>query len=132
MSSTFGAYVRGRELGGSSDRSRASVCVYGRTVLNHNWAGEELIEQIRERSLGSYNRPVSGADYDGFWPYRLREYYQVRNHVIDPTSLLVDRCVRRTKTDRIDAVTQPCAVIGSETCQNCHYQIAVGSIFMFI
>jgi transposase len=43
------------------------------------------------------------ASYDGFWLHRLLEGHGVRNHVIDPASLQVDRRVRRAKTDRIDA-----------------------------
>src|ERR1700745_1017224 len=40
------------------------------------------------------------ASYDGFWLHRLLEGHGVRNHVIDPASLQVDRRVRRGKTDR--------------------------------
>jgi transposase len=43
------------------------------------------------------------AGYDGFWLHRLLEGHGVRNQVIDPASLQVDRRVRRAKTDRIDA-----------------------------
>jgi transposase len=43
------------------------------------------------------------ASYDGFWLHRLLEGHGVRNHVIDPASLQVDRRARRAKTDRIDA-----------------------------
>src|SRR5262249_58013252 len=42
------------------------------------------------------------AGYDGFWLHRLLEAHGVRNHVLDPASLLVNRRARRAKTDRID------------------------------
>ena len=42
------------------------------------------------------------AGYDGFWLHRLLEAQGVRNHVIDPASLQVDRRARRAKTDGID------------------------------
>jgi transposase len=41
--------------------------------------------------------------YDGFWLHRQLEAHGVRNYVIDPASLQVDRWARRVKTDRIDA-----------------------------
>src|SRR6202030_4440474 len=43
------------------------------------------------------------AGYDGFWLHRLLEAHGIRNYVIDPASLQVDRRARRVKTDRIDA-----------------------------
>jgi transposase len=42
------------------------------------------------------------AGYDGFWPHRLLEAHGIRNYVIDPVSVQVDRRARRAKTDRID------------------------------
>src|SRR6202022_3910274 len=42
------------------------------------------------------------AGYDGFWLHRLLEAHGIRNYVIDPASLQVDRRMRRVKTDRID------------------------------
>ena len=42
------------------------------------------------------------AGYDGFWLHRLLEAHGIRNYVIDPASLQVDRRARRVKTDRID------------------------------
>ena len=42
------------------------------------------------------------AGYDGFWLHRLLEAHGVRNHVIDPASVPVDRRARRAKTDNID------------------------------
>ena len=43
------------------------------------------------------------AGYDGFWLHRLLEAHGVRNHVIDPASVQVDRRARRVKTDHVDA-----------------------------
>ena len=42
------------------------------------------------------------AGYDGFWLHRLLEAHGIRNYVIDPASLQVDRRARRAKTDRVD------------------------------
>ena len=66
-----------------------------------------LIDRVRERAarvLGRASAVVScyEAGYDGFWLHRLLEAHGVRNHVLDPASLLVNRRARRAKTDRID------------------------------
>jgi transposase len=42
------------------------------------------------------------AGSDGFWLHRLLEAHGVRNYVIDPASLQVDRRARRAKTDGVD------------------------------
>jgi transposase len=42
------------------------------------------------------------AGYDGFWLHRLLEEDGVRNYVIDPASLQIDRRARRVKTDNTD------------------------------
>ena len=74
-----------------------------------DWKGLlELIERIRTRVARELNRPVEviscyEAGYDGFWLHRLLEAHGVRNLVIDPASLQVDRRARRAKTDKIDA-----------------------------
>src|SRR6516165_2989961 len=73
--------------------------------------GKELLglcERIRTRVARETKKRVEmvscyEAGYDGFWLHRLLEGHGVRNHVIDPASLQVDRRVRRAKTDRIDA-----------------------------
>ena len=67
----------------------------------------KLIERIRRqvgRELGRTVEVMScyEAGYDGFWLHRLLEAHGVRNHVLDPASLLVNRRARRAKTDRID------------------------------
>src|SRR6516225_2521545 len=73
-----------------------------------DWKGLlELIEKIRGRVARELNRPVEiiscyEASYDGFWLHRLLEAHGVRNYVIDPASIQVDRRARRAKTDNID------------------------------
>src|SRR5580704_6610237 len=67
----------------------------------------ELIEKIRTRIARELEQPVEviccyEAGYDGFWLHRLLEAHGIRNYVIDPASLQVDRRARRVKTDRID------------------------------
>ena len=43
------------------------------------------------------------AGRDGFWLPRVLEAEGIASHVMDPTSLQVDRRARRAKTDRLDA-----------------------------
>src|SRR5215475_13099545 len=67
----------------------------------------KLIERIRRqvgRELGRTVEIIScyEAGYDGFWLHRLLEAHGVRNYVIDPASIQVDRRARRAKTDNID------------------------------
>jgi transposase len=67
----------------------------------------ELIEKIRTRLARELKQPVElvccyEAGYDGFWLHRLLEANDIRNYVIDPASLQVDRRARRAKTDSID------------------------------
>jgi len=73
-----------------------------------DWKGLlELIARIRTRVIQALNRPVEvvscyEAGYDGFWLHRLLEAHGVRNYVVDPASVQVDRRARRVKTDRVD------------------------------
>lgn len=67
-----------------------------------------LIERLRARIVRATGQVVEviscyEAGYDGFWLHRSLEEHGVRNHVIDPASLQVDRRARGAKTDRIDA-----------------------------
>lgn len=57
------------------------------------------------RHLGREVRVVScyEAGYDGFWLDRLLREHGIENHVIDPSSIEVNRRARRAKTDRLDA-----------------------------
>src|SRR5262249_61730810 len=61
------------------------------------WAREKL-------GLGESARVVSlyEAGRDGFWLHRFLVAGGIENHVIDSSSLLVDRRKRRAKTDRLD------------------------------
>jgi transposase len=78
------------------------------TLQAYDWKGLlELIERIRTRVSQTFSRPVEvisyyEAGYDGFWLHRLLEAHGVRNFVIDPASVQVDRRARRVKTDNID------------------------------
>ena len=80
-------------------------------ISNHTVKGWkellELIDKIRTRVGRELKRPVEfiscyEAGYDGFWLHRLLEENGVRNYVIDPASLQVDRRARRVKTDNVD------------------------------
>ena len=80
-------------------------------ISNHTVKGRkellELIDKIRTRVGRELKRPVElvscyEVGYDGFWLHRLLEQNGVRNCVIDPASLQVDRRARRVKTDKID------------------------------
>jgi transposase len=73
-----------------------------------DWNGlRELIDKIRTRVGRELKQPVEivscyEAGYDGFWLHRLLEQAGVRNYVIDPASVQVDRRARRVKTDNVD------------------------------
>jgi transposase len=67
----------------------------------------DLCERIRTRVARETKKHVEivscyEAGYDGFWLHRLIEAHGIRNYVIDPASLQVDRRARRAKTDRVD------------------------------
>src|ERR1700739_2112466 len=67
----------------------------------------DLCERIRTRVARETKQRVEivscyEAGYDGFWLHRLLEAHGIRNYVIDPASLQVDRRARRAKTDRVD------------------------------
>jgi transposase len=67
----------------------------------------ELCDRIRTRVARETKERVEivscyEAGYDGFWIHRLIEAHGIRNYVIDPASLQVDRRARRAKTDRVD------------------------------
>ena len=80
-------------------------------ISNHTVKGWkellELIDKIRSRVGRELKRPAEfiscyEAGYDGFWLHRLLQENGVRNYVIDPASLQVDRRARRVKTDNVD------------------------------
>ena len=78
------------------------------TLRAGDWRGLlDLIARIRTLIVEALNRPVEviscyEAGYDGSWLHRVLEAHGVRNYVIDPASLQVDRRARRVKTDNID------------------------------
>jgi transposase len=79
-----------------------------RTLIGCKWKKLlELIEEVRARVSRETGRAVEviscyEAGYDGFWLHRQLSAHGIRNYVIDPASLQVDRRARRVKTDRID------------------------------
>jgi transposase len=67
----------------------------------------KLVERIRTQVARGLKKRVEvvscyEAGYDGFWLHRLLETRGIRNYVIDPASLQVDRRARRPKTDNAD------------------------------
>src|SRR5262252_3727016 len=67
----------------------------------------DLCERIRTRVARETKQRVEivacyEAGDDGFWLHRLLEAHGIRNYVIDPASLQVDRRARRVKTDHVD------------------------------
>jgi transposase len=67
-----------------------------------------LIEQARRVTARRSGKEVVRvcscyeAGYEGFWLHRVLVAAGIESHVVDPSSLLVDRRARRRKTDRID------------------------------
>jgi hypothetical protein len=67
-----------------------------------------LIKKIRTPVGREMKRPLETvcsyeAGYDGFWLHRLLETHGVRNYVVDPASVRLDRPGRRVQTDAVDA-----------------------------
>src|SRR4029077_15308512 len=85
-----------------------SAKISRRILSGGDWKGLlDLIEEVRARVSRETGRAVEivscyEAGYDGFWLHRLLEEHGIRNYVIDPASLQVDRRARRAKTDRVD------------------------------
>src|ERR1700692_1894902 len=85
-----------------------SAKISRRILSGGDWKGLlQSIEEVRARVGREMGRAVEvvscyEAGYDGFWLHRQLEAHGVRNYVIDPASLQVDRRARRVKTDRID------------------------------
>jgi transposase len=82
------------------------------TLQACDWTGLlELIVRIRTRVSQAFNRPAEviscyEAGYDGFWLHL--EAHGVRNFVIDPASVQVDRRARRVR--RIISTWDDCCV----------------------
>src|ERR1700726_1795132 len=85
-----------------------SAKISRRILSGCDWKGLlDLIEEVRARVSRETGRAVDvlscyEAGYDGFWLHRLLEAHGIRNYVIDPASLQVDRRARRAKTDKVD------------------------------
>ena len=67
-----------------------------------------LISSLRDRVARRLDTAIGvvccfEAGRDGFWLHRLLTAHGVSNHVLEPTSILVNRRARRAKTDRLDA-----------------------------
>src|SRR5258708_4838946 len=81
-----------------------------RTLIGCKWKRLlELIEEVRARVSRETGRAVEviscyEAGYDGFWLHRQLSAHGIRNYVIDPASLQVDRRARRVKKDWIDTL----------------------------
>lgn len=70
----------------------------------------ELLDEIKRAKtafLLPQDAPVAScyeAGRDGFWIHRCLIQMQVDSHVVEPSSILVNRKQRRAKTDRLDAI----------------------------
>ena len=67
-----------------------------------------LISSLQARAARRLDATISvvccfEAGRDGFWLHRLLTAHGVVCHVLEPTSILVNRRARRAKTDRLDA-----------------------------
>lgn len=67
-----------------------------------------VIDGLRSRQLATSGSPAPlaccfEAGRDGFWLHRFLTANNVPTHVVEPTSILVNRRSRRAKTDRLDA-----------------------------
>ena len=67
-----------------------------------------LLAELRSRAAARLGQSAAvaccfEAGRDGFWLHRFLLAHDVTSHVIEPTSILVNRRARRAKTDRLDA-----------------------------
>ena len=67
-----------------------------------------LISDLRSRASAKLGRAATvaccfEAGRDGFWLHRILTTQDVDSHVVEPTSILVNRRAKRAKTDRLDA-----------------------------
>lgn len=62
--------------------------------------------QSRHQRAQGIQAPIAvcfEAGRDGFWLHRLLTTHNIPTHVVEPTSILVNRRAKRAKTDRLDA-----------------------------
>ena len=83
------------------------------------------ISRKAEDRLGCPVRVLSvyEAGYDGFWLHRVLVAGEIRNHVIDPASLQVNRRARRAKTDKIDAKAMVRALMAHARGEACVFSV---------
>lgn len=67
-----------------------------------------LLAELHQQASAKLGRVVDvaccfEAGRDGFWLHRLLTAHGIATHVLEPTSILVNRRARRAKTDRLDA-----------------------------
>jgi transposase len=67
-----------------------------------------LLSDVRSRASTKLGRSIDiaccfEAGRDGFWLQRLLAAHGIAAHVLEPTSILVNRRACRAKTDRLDA-----------------------------
>jgi len=67
-----------------------------------------LIDELRARATSESSGMAQvtccfEAGRDGFWLHRVLTAHGVTAHILEPTSILVNRRARRAKTDRLDA-----------------------------
>jgi len=67
-----------------------------------------LLADLRARTIAKLGREAAiaccfEAGRDGFWLHRVLSAHGVDTHVVEPTSILVNRRAKRAKTDRLDA-----------------------------
>jgi len=101
------------ELSASTWLVASKIPTSEKTGLHRMEAGDSqallaLVADLRKKvatKLGVEAAVVScfEAGRDGFWLHRLLVEHRVINHVVEPTSILVNRRARRAKTDRLDA-----------------------------
>lgn len=70
-------------------------------------AVQAVIDKAEARALRRAGKPVRvvscyEAGYDGFWLHRWLDAQGITSHVLDPSSIEINRRSRRAKTDRLD------------------------------
>src|SRR5258707_7594642 len=85
-----------------------SAKISRRILSGGDWRGLlDLMEEVRARVSRETGRTVDviscyEAGYDGFWLHLLLAAHGIRNYVIDPASLQVDRRGGGGKTNRVE------------------------------
>src|SRR5260370_37858717 len=104
-----------------------------RTLIGCKWKRLlELIEELRARVSRETGRAVEviscyEAGYDGFWLHRQLEAHGIRNYVIDPASLQVDRRRPRHHTDRGDTARMLSSLFAYLRCEPKVWRVVRGT-----